>query len=54
MDKLPQAVSEDKLTLFDVEVRVYILDDGRRIINADDFHELLRKMNLDSDNENSC
>jgi hypothetical protein len=54
MNKLPQAIREDKLILFGVELRVYILDDGRRVIDADDTHRLFAKMKSDSDNENSC
>lgn len=50
---LPKAIHESRTILFGMEVRVCILDDGRRIIHAEDFHKLLKKMYLDSDNENS-
>lgn len=53
MNDIPKAVHESKLTLLGMEVRVYVLDDGRRIIHAEDFHELLRLLNKDSDDENS-
>jgi hypothetical protein len=54
MNKLPHAVREDKLVLFGVELRVYILDDDRRVIDVDDTYRLFAKMEKDSDNENSC
>ncbi len=36
IDDLPQATHEGKLTIGGLTMRVYRLDDGRAIINADD------------------
>ena len=35
-DRLPQAVAEDTMTVLGHTLRVYVLDDGRRIIDAAD------------------
>lgn len=37
MSALPQAVRESAIPVGQVMMRVYHLDDGRRIIDADDF-----------------
>lgn len=44
MDRIPKAVSEAEFTLFGVRLRCYVLDDGSRIINAEDMIELFRAM----------
>jgi hypothetical protein len=46
-EDIPKATHEGTQTLFGVEVRTYVLDDGRAIIHADDFHKLLRAMGLE-------
>lgn len=40
-DGLPYATHSGVLTLGELELRVYQLSDGRRIIDADDFVKLL-------------
>lgn len=45
-DDIPKATYESVQTIFGVEVRTYVLDDGRRIINADDLHRLMAAMGL--------
>lgn len=37
----PQAVWSGEITIADLCLRVYVLDDGRRIIHAEDFYKLL-------------
>ena len=41
-DDIPQATHESVQTILGVEIRTYVLDDGRRVIHADDFHNLLK------------
>ena len=43
-EDIPCAVSENTMNLLGVEVRCYVLDDGRQLINAEDFHKLMRVM----------
>ena len=43
-DDIPQATHEAVQTYFGVEIRTHVLDDGRRVINAEDFHKLLAAM----------
>ena len=43
-DNLPQSINTATLTVFGVELRVHMLDDGRRIIEADDLHRLWTMM----------
>jgi hypothetical protein len=38
---MPDVVHESSQEFFGIQVRTYVLDDGRRIINADDFHRLM-------------
>jgi hypothetical protein len=45
-EDIPRATHESVQTFFGVEVRTYVLDDGRRIINAEDFHKLMVALNL--------
>lgn len=45
-EDIPTATHESVQTFFGVKVRTYVLDDGRRIVNADDFHELIRVMGI--------
>lgn len=40
-DDMPEAVSESIINLGAISLRVYQLDDGRRVINADDIHKLI-------------
>lgn len=43
-EDIPKATHESEQELFGVKVRTYVLDDGRRIINADDFDRLWKAM----------
>lgn len=45
-EDIPKATHESEQEFLGVKVRTYVLDDGRRIINADDFHKLLAAMGL--------
>jgi len=49
-EDIPQATHESVQTIMGVELRTYVLDDGRRIINADDFHKFLEVTGLSLDN----
>lgn len=40
-ERLPQVISEGTLEAFGQTIRIYKLDDGRTIINAEDFDRLL-------------
>ena len=43
-NNLPESINTATLTVFGVELRVHTLDDGRRIIEADDLHRLWAMM----------
>lgn len=43
---IPNATHESVQEFFGVSVRTYVLDDGRRIINAEDFHKLMTVMGV--------
>jgi hypothetical protein len=45
-EDIPKATHESVQEFFCVKVRTYVLDDGRRIINADDFHKLMASMGM--------
>lgn len=45
-EDIPTATHESVQTFFGVDVRTYVLDDGRRIINAEDFHKLMAAMGM--------
>jgi hypothetical protein len=45
-DDLPKATHESVQYYYGIAIRTYVLDDGRRIINADDFHKLMDTMGL--------
>lgn len=45
-EDIPVATHESVQTIMGVEVRSYVLDDGRRIINAEDFGKLMAVMGL--------
>ena len=45
---LPTAVWTGAFTIFGVEVKCHVLDDGRRIIDADSIGKLLAAMELPS------
>lgn len=49
MDQIPKTISETTMEILGVELRVYVLDDGRRIINADDIHKLFAKLFANDD-----
>ena len=38
---VPNAISESTFTLIGVTVRCYVLSDGRRVVNVDDFNALM-------------
>ena len=40
--EIPQAIRESSFTLSGVPIRCYVLDNGQRILNADDVHALFR------------
>lgn len=44
---IPNATHESVQTIMGVKIRTYVLDDGRRIINAEDFHRFLKETGLD-------
>lgn len=46
-EDIPKSTHESEQEFFGVKVRTYVLDDGRRIINADDFHKLMAAMGLE-------
>lgn len=41
---IPKAIAEGSFRLFGVTVRAYVLDDGQRILNAEDVAALLAAM----------
>ncbi len=41
---IPAAVWEGEFTVFGVTVRCAVLDDGERVINAEDTHRLMKAM----------
>ncbi len=47
---LPKAISENTVELMGKQVRVYVLEDGRRILNAEDVAALMADLGeLDPD-----
>jgi hypothetical protein len=44
MKRIPEAVWSGTFTLFGVEVRCHVLDNGQRLIEAESFEELLLAM----------
>ena len=42
--KLPKAVWEGTFNFGGIELRCYVLDDGKRIINSDDMAKLFKAM----------
>lgn len=45
-DKLPTAIWQGEFTLLGKRLRVFTLDDGRRIIDADDTNDFLAAMTI--------
>lgn len=45
-EDIPTVTHESTQEIMGVQIRTYVLDDGRRIINADDFHKLLAAMGM--------
>lgn len=43
-DTLPKAISESVLTIGGMRLRCYVLDDGRRIFDADDFNAFIDEL----------
>lgn len=43
-ERIQTAIAEDTFFLFGVRVRCYVLDDGRRIVNADDLAAMFESM----------
>lgn len=48
-EDIPQATHEGTLELLGLKLRTYRLDDGRTVIHADDFHELMAAMGFGDD-----
>lgn len=40
-DNLPNAIFEDSFTIAGIEIKAYVLDDGRRILDMDGVNKLL-------------
>lgn len=51
--RMPQAVWEGAFTIFGVKLKCYVLDDGRRILDADDVAALFDAMG-DPKTEEEC
>jgi len=49
--ELPKAIAEASFKVFGVTLRCYVLDDGHRIINADDVDALLEAMSQEGPKE---
>jgi hypothetical protein len=41
---IPVAIHESEMEIMGVKVRVHVLDDGRRVINAEDFAAVIAAM----------
>jgi len=50
-DEIPNAVWEGTFSVFGLTLRCYTLDNGQRIINADDFHDLMERLQAGSDED---
>jgi hypothetical protein len=48
---IPRATHEGVGEIFGVKVRTYHLDDGRAVIDADDFHKLLEALGFNGATE---
>lgn len=51
-NKIPQALYESIMKVGDFEFRVYVLDDGRRIIHADDILAFFELFGIEDNDEN--
>ncbi len=47
--KTPKAIWQGSFTILGVKLRCYVLDDGRRVINADDIAKLFGEDHLGTD-----
>lgn len=45
-EDIPFVTHESVQEIMGVKIRTYVLDDGRRIIHADDFHKLMEAMGM--------
>lgn len=43
-NNLPKAIAESQFTILGVTLKCYVLDDGQRIIDAEDIEELFEAM----------
>lgn len=43
-EDLPLSTHESEMELMGVKLRLYVLDDGRRVVNAEDFAKLMNVM----------
>jgi hypothetical protein len=43
-EDIPVAIHESEMEIMGVKVRVHVLDDGRRVINAEDFAAVIAAM----------
>jgi hypothetical protein len=48
-EDLPMDVSEGTMEAFGITLRTFVLDDGRRIIDGEDFHKLLAVLSVADD-----
>lgn len=44
LTELPQAIAQSEMQIGGIAMRVYNLDDGRRIIDADDVHAFFQAL----------
>lgn len=42
---IPIAIEESTIEFMGINVRVYVLDNGQRVVHSDDVHRLFDKMN---------
>jgi hypothetical protein len=52
-EEIPTLISESILEIGDKKLRCYILSDGRRIVNADDIHDIFGFERLEDPNKDS-
>ena len=45
-ERIPRVIKEDKMNIQGMEIKVCILDDGRRIIPEEDFDKVLNLLGL--------
>ena len=50
-ENIPKAVWEGELNICGVKIRCAVLDDGRRVFNADDIHEFFNSEHIPTKEE---